>query len=130
MNKKPTKVLEAAGAFKKNPRRGEDRQGEPREIEELKPGVGIPDEIKARGLEDLWNRILSVAHKGSVATADQFMLVTATLLYNKMLTEFETMKSSDIQALVKCLGELGLSPIQRTRLNVKPKPTGNRFDDL
>ena len=130
MNRKPTSVLEASGAFKKDPQRRADRALEPSEFELLKPGVEVPCEVKALGAEDYYNQILEVAHEGSVAKADRFIVVIAATLYRQFVTDFNTMKSSDIQALIKALSELGLSPIQRTRLQVTPKPKKNAFSDL
>ena len=128
--KLPTKALEASGQLHHNKKRYEDRANEPEVINELTKKYKCPDCVVNAGLKERWNSLIDRAHKGSLATADRETLIAAVFLTHEFETNYEEIQGVRINAMIKILQELGMTPVSRSRLQVKKTETKNEFDDL
>lgn len=121
-HKTPTNVLEASGAFKKNPNRG--RPKEPKVTKKLgKPPYTLSDsQLKA------WKEIVTQAPGGVLTFADRINVEMASGLlaeYRMTQTDFSAAKMSRLQSI---LATFGMSPADRSRVEVEPeKEKGNEF---
>jgi hypothetical protein len=120
----PTSILEARGSFRHNPARGRARENEPR------PGdpLGDPPEDwverakhsqKYVELVKCWSEIATQAAFGVLTSADRSHVeMTCRLMYK---IRFEKTTAGDYAQLNKCLGQMGLNPSDRSRVNAGKK---------
>jgi hypothetical protein len=115
--RKPTAVLEASGAFDKNPSRAFDRMNEPRPTTSLGPP---PDWFlkKESGVSQshlaIWRELEAQAIEGVLTGSDRFIFEsTCRLMYR---VRSNTATTGDFAQLKACLSELGLTPAARTRV--------------
>lgn len=110
----PTAILEAKGAFDKNPQRGRARAGEPR------PRIGIgdppddlPDDVRA-----CWHDIVSCCAPGVLTCADRIaVLSTARLLARENKGIISTGERGQLHRM---LAEMGMTPKGRAYVQVDP----------
>ena len=123
-NRKPTAVLEAKGAFKKDPQRRRD--GEPEVNTPLGPPPGhlSPDEHKA------WNELAGLAPDNVLTSADRVSVEAAARLLVEMRADFAAMQTTRINMFSKLLGQFGMNPVDRSRLSVAKPKDANPFDQL
>ena len=110
--RKPSKVLELTGAFKKDPQR--KRKAEP-----MPSGaVGDPPLHLALEVKDVWRELSATCFWATDADR-QIMEVTATLMHQFRINpaEFKQMNH-----LLSGLGKLGLTPSDRAKVTVPEKP--------
>ena len=122
--RKPTNVLEASGAFKKNPNRA--RPSEPK-VEEP---IGKPPMYMAGPAKKIWKEILKLAPNGVMTRADSVALeLCANLLseYRNDPAEFSAQKLARMESL---LGKFGMNPSDRSKLSISQATEANPFDDL
>lgn len=125
--RKPSNVLALNGAFKKNPSRGRARDSEPKELDPL----GDEPPVTLTELEAVCYREL-VKHcaAGVLTTVDQpFVEYTA-----KVLATIRYGQASDLlkfgARLEKCLGLLGMTPADRSRVQVATGARNNPHDPM
>lgn len=122
--RKPTAVLEATGAFKKNPQRR--REGEPVVTTPLGNPPAHMTELEAA----CWFEVAELAPRGVLTSADRVALEALAHL----LAEFRT-KKSDFTAqaharMFAYLGQLGMMPGERSKLSIEKPKDVNPFADL
>lgn len=111
----PTKVLEARGAFRKNPNRRRDHEPE---------GVGVvgsPPESFSKEERAVWQDILERAPCGVLTGSDWFSVVLATRLWAKYMAEPESFNAALIARMYRIFGDLGCNPVDRASMHI-PKP--------
>lgn len=111
----PTNVLDARGAFKKNPQR---RRSEP----DAGGPIGAPPDDLSQGARLAWERIVRIAPAGVLTEADQMMLQLASELWAEWAvapTEFAPAKMTRLEAQ---LGKFGLAPSDRAKLSIQKAP--------
>jgi hypothetical protein len=124
----PTAVLEASGAFAKNPKRGRERAGEP----ESTGGIGDPPACFSVGGElwQLWNEIsqtapwLDAANRGSLESL-------CRIRYN--IRHWVGKLNQNIASQSKLENDLGITQSARSRCNVPSKPpeqAGGEWQEL
>jgi hypothetical protein len=128
--KLPTKALEASGQLSHNKKRYENRANEPTEIEEITSKYKCPECLVAAGHKKRWDSLVSRAHKGSLATADRETLIAAVYLTHEFETSYDDIQGARINAMIKILQELGMTPVSRSKLQVRKSEKTNDFDDL
>jgi phage terminase small subunit len=108
MNTKlPASVLEARGSFKKNPKR--------RRIDlEATGEVGNAPAYFLKNQRDIWKELKSILPKGLAKSPDKWMLELAVTYMDKFRED--GLKPQELAALLKILGNLGLSPRDRAQL--------------
>jgi len=120
----PTNVLDARGAFKKDPQR--KRQDAETAGELTDPPLHLT------GAElDAWHEIVRCAPRDVITDSDRLSLE----MMASLLTEFRLLKSEFTAAklvrLEALLGKFGMTPADRAKVGGKPeKPKGNPFADL
>lgn len=120
----PTNVLDARGAFKKDPQR-----------RRIDPDVAGPLTEPPAGLSqaqiDCWKEIVRVAPIGAITESDRITLEMAACLLSEFRcarTDFPVNKLLRLETL---LGKFGMTPADRSRVSGKnDKPRGNPFADL
>ena len=120
----PTNVLDARGAFKKNPQRKREDAQTAGPLSRA-PG-GIPP-----GALAAWKEIVGAAPVGVLTTADAMSVEIAACLmdeYRCNRVEFPAAKLVRLEAL---LGKFGMTPADRAKVGgKKQEPKGNPFADL
>lgn len=126
--RKPTNVLQLAGAFKKNPQRLAYRANEPKPTGAIgEPPAGADAEV-AR----CWREIVDEAPPGVLTNADRgVMLLLAKLRLHAEKgdpfvtddgTLIETIRTYDTKKLgllLRCYTELGMTPASRSKVSAK-----------
>jgi hypothetical protein len=120
----PTKVLDARGSFKKDPQR--KREGEP----EVKDPIGAAPEDFNDEQREAWNEIVTTAPIGVLTAADGVAVELASKLLADSRTNWDKFPSSMLTRLQSMLGQFGMNPSERSRLNIGKPKDANPFDDL
>lgn len=120
----PTKVLDARGAFKKDPQR--KREGEP----EVKEPVGSVPKYFDDMQKAAWKQITTQAPMGVLTEADTMAVEMASILLAEMRTDWDSFTVGKIGRLQALLGQFGMTPADRARLNIGKPKDANPFDDL
>lgn len=116
--RKPTALLEASGAYKKDPQRRADREGEVEDVEDLgarPPGLPVAVAV-------VWDELVADCHKGVLTRADRQSLEIAARLMAEFRQRGADMEAGKIGRLQAALGELGMSPASRSKVKVARKP--------
>ena len=122
MNKKPTRILELSGAFKKNPQRKRERANEP--IPD-KP-IGDPPTRLTKSQKTVWRELVKQTVPGVLMLPDRALLSVVCILLDQFWRansgECEKLLAGELTQMMRGLSALGLSPVDRTRISVPPKP--------
>lgn len=113
-----TSILDARGSFKDHPERKRKRDGEPENMPELsKSPRGFTPQERA-----IWREFTKCMHKGAVFEPDRYIVELAVRLITKMRNNWDEMTAAEMGRLQGALGQLGMSPAERSKLNVLKKP--------
>ena len=119
-----TAILEARGAFKKDPQRARVDPEPTGGLRKLPPANLTADQKKA------WNRIVKVAPAGVLMNSDEIMLELAACLLAEFQADPGGMQTARLLRLETQLGKFGLSPSDRARIGVEKSPAPNAFDEF
>jgi phage terminase small subunit len=122
--RKPTKELEAKGAFKKDPQR--KRLGEPK----TNPTLGAVPEHLSPVEAKVWHEIATLAPFGVLTKSDRIELEFAARLVAYNRENYNTVSITALRHQHSVLGKLGLNPSDRARLNVGAPEDENPFDSF
>jgi len=117
----PSKILDARGAFKKNPQR--KRDGEP----EVKSPLGAPPEHLNESEAGCWHEIVSYAAMGVLTQADRLSVEIAARLLAESRVGFIEMPTARLSRLHVMLGQFGMTPSERSKLNIERPRDANPF---
>lgn len=115
--RKPTHLLELCGAFKHDPARGEARANEPVPTGAL----GEPPSCLNKSQCAIWFELAAQVPPGVLTNADRFTVELTVRLIAKMRRG--TAMASDTALLQNCLGRMGLTPSDRSKVSVVPTDT-------
>ena|SRR5690349_3505407 len=116
--RKPTRVLELTGAFKKDPARGRAREGEPHPEGALGNPPNCLDEVqKAR-----WNELKKQAPWLTVS--DRILVEQTCRLW--ALERAGTANATQSRLLSTNLGKLGMTPSDRSKVKVPGERPGKK----
>lgn len=121
--RKPTVLLEAQGAFKKNPNRRRDNEPTPRGKFPKSPPKLYELSIHEK---KCWRHLVSIVPPGVLRDADIATVLLAAKLMSRII--LNTFHPSELTRYSVEIGKLGLSPSDRARLTVD-KNKANEFDD-
>ncbi|WP_374349179.1 hypothetical protein [Chitinimonas sp.] len=110
----PTNVLDARGAFKKDPQRGRARAGEP----EPNGPIGEPPERLNDSQRDAWAEIVGTAHDGVLCRADRLSVEMAACLLAEFWADPVAFPSGRLARLEGLLGKFGMTPSDRSKVGV------------
>ncbi len=122
-HKKPTVILEATGAFKKNPNRA--RPNEP--ISDVKFPVTAPlhfDELQTA----TWHEVVKIVPAGVLTGADVLTIEIIARLLTEYRTSGDEFPMARLGRLTSEMNKVGMSPSSRAGLTVD-KPKKNKFDE-
>ncbi|WP_440221847.1 hypothetical protein ACQQ2N_12190 [Dokdonella sp. MW10] len=120
-----TNVLELKGAFKKNPKRAKDRKDEPVALGDIGPP---PAKLKAN-VRRCWDEIVGLCHAGTLCPADRLIVEHAARLLAQLRAEGWLVHPTILIRFEASLGKLGLTPADRSKVQVKKAPPKNQFDE-
>lgn len=109
----PASVLEAKGAFTKDPQR--------KRIDPVSSGeLGEAPSYFSDEQRTIWNELKETLPPGLAKSADRMMAEISVRLMHKFRTSGLT--ASELSQLINALGRLGLSPADRTKCSIAPEP--------
>lgn len=112
----PTKVLEARGAFKKDPQR--KRDGEP----ECNNPLGAPHESLNEMEAKCWHELAHNAPAGVLTEADRIPMEMASALLAEFRLDRAAFTGQKLARLQSLCGAFGMTPADRAKLSIeKPK---------
>jgi phage terminase small subunit len=120
--RKPTKQLEAAGAFRHNPSRGAARANEPHPSGKLGDPPAWLDSLATQCWHDLVARV-----PYQLTNADEHILALTARLESRVRREIAI--AAEINQYRACLQQLGMTPASRSNITVPAESTGNAFAD-
>jgi len=128
--RKPTAMLEASGAFNKNPSRRRDREDEP--IPEGPLG-GPPEDwlegaaagsAQCQAWIKIWEEVTAMAQFGVLSSMDRIHTENICYLQHRirrMARGYMKWSTSDFNELNKHLGQIGCIPSERSRVKGQTK---------
>lgn len=119
-----TNILEAKGAFRKDPQRAR-----PNEPKVLSPFPASPPDFLAGDECGCWREIVAAAPAGVLTGADVFAVELTARLLAELRRDGSEMPASRLGHLRQQLSRLGLDPSGRASLTVD-QPKENEFADL
>ena len=117
----PTALLEARGAFKKDPARR--RAGEP---VVTTPAGQAPEHFTELQVS-AWREILQYAPPGVITSADRQHVEQLAILLAQYRVEGDDFHLNKRLALIKMLGHLGMNPSDRAKLSIPTQKIDNPF---
>lgn len=124
--RKPTAIHKASGSFLKDPQRGRARSNEPVVTKKIgKPPISLNIEQK-----NAWKELVDQAPAGVLTYADRINVEMASRLLADMrdnsedAQEFTGVKYARLQSI---LASFGMSPADRSRVQVEKKKSENEF---
>ena len=123
MQRKATSVLEAGGAFKKDPQRA--RAPEP----ESKHPIGNAPSYFTETQREAWHDFVTDAPPGVLSGAERVLVEMITRLMAE-IRESDEVKASVFSRLESLIGKCGMTPADRPRVGVAPPKDANDFDDI
>jgi phage terminase small subunit len=121
--RKPTNVLILKGAGKKDPQRLRAREGEP---ENINPTGDPPKHLEGAELA-AWGELVGMAIPGVLGEADRMALEVASVLIAKFRAK--EISGPELSQLTKLLSQFGMTPADRSKINLPGKKKKNAFDD-
>jgi hypothetical protein len=120
--RKPTALLEASGAFRKNPQRRAARANEP-----IPNGpLGDPPAWLNKTAVECWHN-LAARIPYPLTNADEHILAFTSMLEARIRRGGAT--AGEISLYAKCLSKLGMTPSDRSLVQVPTSKTRNEFAD-
>lgn len=116
--RKPTKLLELAGAFKHNPDRAKDRAEEPQPDA---PMSATPPGYMSARAKKIWIEWFAVAPPGVMFASDQFSFEQFCELYARCRARRFLVDNKDLMRLEAMYARFGMTPADRTRIKVAQK---------
>ena len=110
MNKKPTALLEAKGAYKKDPQRRKKGEPSPR------MGIGKAPYMPSCDFTAVWDEIVDNVCPGVLGNSDRIHLEMTVNLLCEYRQNPSEMSSAKFTNLMRGLGSIGMNPIDRSRI--------------
>ena len=120
----PRELAELKGALRVHPERY--RKETPKH---QSPLGGIPEHLGEKA-KAVWFEIEAYSLPGVLTAADRLTFETLVNLVSEYREDPASFPTARIQAMLACLGRLGMSPADRQKLGVAKQPEGNKFDDF
>jgi hypothetical protein len=122
--RKPTAILEASGAFIKDPQRR--RPYEPRATTPL---GSPPERLEARE-QEIWYEIAAQLAKGVGTGADRPAFEVLVCLMAMFRHERGKMNTALVSVLISLLGKFGLTPADRSKISVPPDDEPDTLEEF
>jgi len=127
MAKKPTALLEVTGAYQKNPQRRKKAEPKPR------MGIGRFPKNAPCTPESVWDELVDNICPGVLGNSDRVVMETLAHLLSQFRTDPVEFPAAKMTIMERCLGKLGMTPVDRTRVVAeqaedKTNPEDEYFD--
>lgn len=124
--RKPTNVLQLAGAFKKDPRRALARINEPPPEGDMgDPPDHLTDEERL-----CWLELVGLCHAGVLCRADRAFVEYASRVWAQIRTQADFDPKLGIRFEAIC-SKLGMTPADRSRVQMTmAKPSANPYEEF
>lgn len=119
----PTNVLKLRGAGKNHPERLKERENEPVN----KNPIGNPPRHLNREEKKAFRLIVKESIDGVLGEADRMAVGIAARLVVKEWDD--EIKSTELAQLIKLLSQFGMTPADRSKINLPGQKPKNRFED-
>ena len=116
-----TAILDARGAFSKNPNRKRTDPKVTNPFPSRAPSNMNPLQVK------WWHRIRKMVPQGVLTGADQLSVHLAAVLWCEFMVDAANMPSGRIAQMRGVMGTLGLSPSDRAKLAATPEDDDGEF---
>lgn len=116
-----TSILEAKGAFRKDPQRKREDPEVTDPFPDIAPANLNPLQVK------WWHRIVKMAPDAVLTGADQVIVRICAVLAAEFASDPAKMPTARIAQLRSVMGELGLSPAARAKLATAPRDDDGEF---
>jgi hypothetical protein len=120
----PSNILDARGAFDKNPNRR--RENEPDAVGD----VGTHPERFNAGEVLAWNDIVSTCHAGVLCRSDRLAVEMAAVLYAMFRADPAGMPAAKVARLDSLMARFGMTPSDRSKVTAPKKEKENPFAAL
>ena len=117
----PTNVLILKGAFKKDPQR---KRVDPK----TNGPIGFAPRHLSAAEKKIWRELIKIMPVGIVTCAERIALEEMCYLIHEMRTELEYMTDGRRSLLRSYLGQFGMTPADRAKINVPPPAPKNPYD--
>lgn len=121
----PTNVHKLKGTEKKHPDRMRKRGNEPKP----KAPLGQPPRNLPANVKKCWRELIRLAPPGVFGDSDRWAVEIAATLMAEFRAANMLMPSARIARLDSLLARFGMTPSDRTKVQVPPEKPKNRFDD-
>lgn len=121
--RKPTAILEAVGAFERNPNRRRPNEPIPR------TGVGGAPEALSCDFATVWDEIIDMVPCGVLGNSDRAWIEITARMLCEYRRDPEGMTGAKLRQLHIFLSKLGLNPSDRSRLSLIPEPEEESAED-
>lgn len=118
----PTNVLALKGAYKKDPARLKDREGE---VQNVNPVGDAPDDL-TEDEKVCWNTFVKESIPGVLGEADRVAIAQASILLAKCKAREAAITEQNL--LFKFLSQFGMLPADRSKISVPQSKPKNEFD--
>jgi len=115
-HRKSIQELKLNGSIKANPARYKDRTQAPVCNGEL----GEPPAAMSKAAKNVWAELAAQAPAGLLTLADRMAVELACTLVCRMRNRRAVITKAEQQLLLQTLSKLGLTPVDRERVTVKP----------
>ena len=116
--RKPSNVLELTGAFRKNPARAAEREGEPPAQVPIGPAPKhfSPEQV------DAYDELVRRAHAGVLCDSDGVAVEVGAVLLARLRKAPDDFTAGEFGRLQAILGTLGMTPADRSKVSaIKPR---------
>jgi len=121
--RKPTNIIKLQGGYKDHPARLKEREGEP---ENVNP-IGGPPSILGEQECGVWAELVKMSIPGVLGEADRMALEVLSRLIVKFREGEAT--GPELSQITKLLSQFGMTPADRSKINIPGKKKKNAFDD-
>ena len=121
-HKMPSAVLELKGAYKKDPGRRNTKEPVGESFPENPPDH--LDEVEQRH----WVEIVGMLAAGVLQKSDQLTVEMLAVLLTEFRAKRASMSSANMGRMSKCINMLGMSPADRTRIQVDKPQDDDDFE--
>ena len=120
----PTIVKELRGAYSKNPQRRPDGEPVPSR------GIGPAPGHFSADLSAIWDEVVGACYAGVLGEADRFGLEIICKLIHLGRTDFDSMTGAQLTRLAGLLGQYGMTPADRSKINVPKAKQKNPYEGM
>ena len=93
-------------------------------------GIGPPANVLTESQKLIWDEIVGVSYAGVMGEADRIALELMCRLVEEMRTNFTEMTASKLSQLNSILSKFGMTPSDRSKINVPKTEKKNSFGCL